>query len=84
MSLLIEQNILRLQVPINNIQPMQVFQSKHQLRGIKPAFLLMEVDFFDQVMTHVLAATEIQAQIDVVWGLEGEVQGNYEGVRDLL
>jgi hypothetical protein len=84
MSLLIEENILRLQIPINNIQAMQVFQSKDQLGRIKPTFLLMEIDFFDQVMTHVLAATEIQAQIDVVWGLKGEVQRNYEGVRDLL
>lgn len=36
------------------------------------------------MVTEVLATAIVQTEVDVVRGLEGEVQGDYEWVTDLL
>jgi hypothetical protein len=32
------------------------------------------------MLAHIFALAELEAQVDIAWGLEGKVKGDYEGV----
>lgn len=36
------------------------------------------------MLAHILALAVLETEVDVAWGLECEVQGNYEGVFDVF
>lgn len=50
MARIIEQDILRLQIPIDDIEHMQVLQRREQFRGVESTPVFVELSFFLQMV----------------------------------
>ena len=77
---IIQQDILRLQVSINDIEPVKVFQRAKQLRGVEPAPVLVKLSFPLQMVEELSAIHETHHEVQFVGGLEGKFQGDDEWV----
>jgi len=80
MAIPIEKNILRLQVPINDIKTMQIFQGKYQLSRIELALNFREINFLNQMMAQVLSTAIIQTEVNIIGSLKGKMKTYHKGV----
>jgi len=76
----IQQNILGLQVAIDDIEPVEMFQRAKQLRGIEPAPVFVELSFPLQMIEELSTIYETHDEVQFVGGLEGEFEGDDEWV----
>lgn len=77
---IIQQDILRLQVTINNIEPVKMFQRAKQLGGVEPAPVLVKLSFPLQMVEEFSAIHETHHKVQFVGGLEGKLKGDDEWV----
>lgn len=79
---IIQQDVLGLQVTINDIEPVKVFQCAKQLRGVKPASVFIEFAFPLQMVEELSTVHETHHEVQFVGGLEGKFEGDDEWVVD--
>ena len=77
---IIQQDILRFQVAIDDVEPVKVFQRAKQLRGVEPAPILIELAFPLQMVEEFSAIHETHHEVQFVGGLEGEFERDDEWV----
>ena len=80
MPSIVQQDVLGLQVTINDIEAVKMFQRAKQLCGIEPAPVLVELSFPLQVVEELPAVHETHHEVQFVGGLEGEFEGDDEWV----
>ena len=84
MTLSIEQNVLWLQVPVDDVLVMQCFNSTNNLSSIQLCSLLREPLLFPQVCKQLTAIQKINEEVQLGLSLESIVQANNVGVLYLL
>lgn len=84
MSLGIKQDILRLEVSINNVLLMQMLNRQTQLCYVKLGLLFGEGHLPGKMEAEISAGAVIECEVQVMWGLEGEVQVDDEDVVGLF
>ena len=84
MPLVVEQDVLRLQVPVDDLFVVQVLNGEEQLSNVEAGLMLRKGDFPSQMEAQVLARTVVESQVEVVRSLKGEVQVDDEGMAGLL
>jgi hypothetical protein len=77
---IIQQDILGLQVTIDDIEPVKMFQRAKQLGGIEPAPVLIKLSFPLQMVEEFSAIHETHHEVQFVGGLEGKFEGDDEWV----
>ena len=80
MPSIIQQDVLGLQVTINDIEAVKMFQRAKQLGGVEPAPVLVELSFPLQVVEELAAVHETHHEVQFVGSLEGEFEGDDERV----
>ena len=84
MSILSKHDVIRFEISIDDAKFMYVLNGQDDLGSIDLDILLPESHFLVEVFCEIFAGTVLQSQVDVVRGLEGEVEVDDEGVVDLL
>src|SRR5882757_2488917 len=77
---IIQEDILGLQVTIDDVEPVQMFQRTEQLGGVEPAPVLIELSFPLQVIEQLSAVHKAHHEVQFVWGLERKFEGDDERV----
>ena len=80
MSVLAQQNILRLQVPVNYLLRVEVFDGEDYFCCVENYLLLVKTALFVQMVEEGAAALVIQQQVQVSLALEGVVKLENERV----
>lgn len=93
----IEQNILRLQVSVDNLFGVEVFDGQDEFSNVETCLILRKNDFSGQVETEIATRAVVQCQVEVVRSLERIMEinnkwvvglfqnvGFYDGVLELL
>lgn len=83
MACIIQQDILRLQISVNNLKPMQTLQRAQQFSGIESGAIDIKALFLLQVVEQFAAIDECEDQVKLFGGLEGEFEWDDERVVDL-
>jgi len=76
----VQQDILGLQVTIDDIESMKMFQRAEQLRGVEPAPVFIELSFPLQMVEELSTIHETHDEVQFVGGLEGEFEGDDEWI----
>ena len=84
MAVDVNEYILRLNIPINNVMRMQILKSKEQLGKIKASLLFGEFLNLTQMEEHFTASTEVHHEKELCFGLEGPVEFYDEWMIDFL
>lgn len=83
MAGIIEKNVFRFQVTVNNVETVQTLKRTQQLRGIETGSIDIESLFFLQMVEQLTTIDEGQDEVQFFRGLEGKLEGNNERVVDL-
>ena len=83
MTSVIKENVLRLQITINDIEPMETFESTQELGGIETCPIDIEPLLFLQVVEQLATIDKCKYEVELFGRLEGELQRNNEGIIDL-
>ena len=70
MASVVEKNILRLQVAVDDVKPVQTFKSTQELSSVKPGTVDVESLLFLQMVKEFATIDESQYQIEFLWRLE--------------
>jgi hypothetical protein len=79
----VQQNIFRLQVSVNDIEAMKTLQRTEQLGSVKPRPVNVEPLLFLEVMEQLSTIDKRQNEVELLWRLEGELERYNERVVDL-
>ncbi len=82
MALFIQNHVVWLQISVNNVMPMQLFESKQDFTDVDSGFVLIESLLYLQVLTQVASRAILQNQEEFSSGLESEVELDYERMAD--
>lgn len=82
-SVLMKQNILWLEVPIEDVLGMEVLEGEHKLSDDPLSLLFLQLLFMSQVLAQITAAAVVQAHVQVLLRLEGVPELHYEWVVGL-
>lgn len=65
-SSIVEQNVLRLKIAIDDIEPVQTFQCAHELSGVKPCSVDVESLLFLQMVEQFSSIDECKHKVQLV------------------
>jgi len=82
-SSVVEQNVLRLEISVDDIESVKMFKRQQQLRCVIPRPCLVEFAFPLQVVEQLASVHECQDQVELLFRLEGEFEGDDERAIDL-
>jgi len=80
MTLRIQKDVLRLQVPVNEAFLMKIVKSKNQFTCIEPSFFLIESLFFSQMKLQITTVDIVKCEEEPVWRLKSIMHFYDEGV----
>lgn len=83
MTGVVKQDILRFEVTVNHLEPMQTLQGAKQFRSVEPGPVDIEALLPLEVMEQFTAVYEGKNQVEFLRRLERELQRDNEGIVDL-
>lgn len=83
MSSVIEKNVLRLEVTVDDLESVETFQSAQQLRSIESRSVDIKSLFFLKMMEELATIHKCQDEIQFSWRLEREFQWHNERIVNL-
>ncbi len=84
MAVKVDEDIIRLQVSVENVIIMQVFEGEDDFCDVEPCVLLFQSDFLGDQVAEVFARAVVRDQVQVLRRLECEVHLQHEGVVRLF
>mmetsp|Transcript_122498 Transcript_122498/g.305938 ORF Transcript_122498/g.305938 Transcript_122498/m.305938 type:complete len:211 (+) Transcript_122498:548-1180(+) len=84
MAISIKENILRFEIPIDDVQPVQILDGQQDLRGVKSPTALGEAASPAEVEKELAPGAILQDEVELLGCLEGVVQRHDKRVRDGL
>lgn len=83
-TFVIQEYILRLEVPVDNVQAVQVLDREQNLGGVEPRDVVRELDGLSEVTEEFAAGDVLETHEEVRGRLEAGVEGDDEGMTDGL
>ena len=84
MSIFSKHYILRFEISVDNTQIVYVLECENYFCCIYLDICFGEGELLIEMLAHIFSLAIFESQVDVAWGLEGEMKGDYEGMLDVF
>lgn len=82
-ALVVEQNVLGLQITVDDVEAVETLESAQKLGRVEPRAVDVEPLLLLQVVEQLTSVDKGQDEVELLGRLEGELEGNDEGVVNL-